>query len=43
MSDVTEKYGIPRANIGKCIKGERRSAGKHPVTGEKLTWVDMKK
>lgn len=43
MSDVTEKYGIPGANIDKCIKGERKSAGKHPVTGEKLTWVDMKK
>ena len=43
MSDVTKKYGIPRANIDKCIKGERKSAGKHPVTGEKLTWIDMKK
>ena len=43
MSDVTRKYGIPRANIDKCIKGERKSAGKHPVTGEKLTWIDMKK
>lgn len=43
MSEVTKKYGIPRANIDKCIKGERKSAGKHPVTGEKLTWVDMKK
>lgn len=43
MSDVTKKYGISRANIDKCIKGERKSAGKHPVTREKLTWVDMKK
>ena len=43
MSDVTKKYGIPRANIDKCLKGDRKSAGKHPVTGEKLTWVDMKK
>lgn len=43
MTDVYEKYGIPRSNIDKCIKGERKSAGKHPVTGEKLTWVDMKK
>lgn len=43
MSDVTKKYGISRANIDKCLKGERRSAGKHPITGEKLTWVDMKK
>jgi hypothetical protein len=43
MSDVTKKYGIPRANIDKCIKGDRKSAGKHPVTGKKLTWIDMKK
>lgn len=43
MSDVTKKYGISRANIDKCIKGERKSAGKHPITGEKLTWIDMKK
>lgn len=43
MSDVTKKYGIPRSNIDKCIKGERKSAGKHPITGEKLTWIDMKK
>ena len=43
MLDATKKYGIPRANIDKCIKGERKSAGKHPVTGEKLTWIDMKK
>lgn len=43
MTDVTNKYGIPRSNIDKCIKGERKSAGKHPITGEKLTWVDMKK
>lgn len=42
MTDVYEKYGIPHANIEQCLKGERKSAGKHPVTGEKLTWVDMK-
>jgi len=43
MSDVTKKYGIARANIDKCIKGERKSAGKQPITGEKLTWINMKK
>lgn len=26
------------SGIGKVCKGERKSAGKHPVTGEKLTW-----
>lgn len=43
LLEVTNKYGIHRANIEKCINGERKSAGKHPITGEKLTWVDLKK
>lgn len=43
ISDVTEKYGVATANIGKCLKGIRKSAGKHPITGEKLTWESMKK
>lgn len=42
-TDASNKYGVPRSNIDKCIKGERKSAGKHPITGEKLTWVDLKK
>lgn len=25
--------------ISDCIYGRRKSAGKHPITGEKLTWV----
>lgn len=25
-------------NINRCLKGLRKSAGKHPITGEKLTW-----
>lgn len=43
IADATNKYGVPRSNIDKCIKGKRKSAGKHPITSEKLTWVDMKK
>lgn len=43
LENVHLKYGILPANIGKCLRGERKSAGKHPSTGEKLTWVDMKK
>ena len=43
MSDASIKYNIPRSNIDQCIKGKRKSAGKHPITGEKLTWIDMKK
>lgn len=43
ISDVSEKYCIPVGNIIKCLTGERKSAGKHPVTGEKLIWIDIKK
>jgi hypothetical protein len=34
-----DKYGIYKADIAKCCKGKLKSAGKHPVTGEKLHWV----
>jgi hypothetical protein len=29
---------IPRQNINRCCRGGRPTAGKHPVTGEKLKW-----
>lgn len=34
-----DKYGIYKADIAKCCKGKLKSAGKHPVTGEKLHWI----
>ena len=36
--EVEIKYGIHHQHIAKCCRGTRKSAGKHPVTGEKLTW-----
>ena len=33
-----DKYGFYKADIAKCCKGKCKYAGKHPVTGEKLTW-----
>ena len=30
------------ANIIRCTKGERQTAGKHPVTGERLKWKKIK-
>ena len=38
MKCATDKYGINLGSISSCIKGKLKSAGKHPVTGEKLTW-----
>lgn len=43
MLDIYIKYGISCSNVAQCINGKRKSAGKHPITGEKLTWVDLKK
>ena len=33
------KYGFSRTNITECCKGNRKSCGRHPITGEKLHWV----
>ena len=36
--EAARHYNIIQANISKVLKGERKSAGKHPVTGAKLYW-----
>ena len=36
--EVQRKLGIPHSNISDCCNGKYKSAGKHPVTGEKLHW-----
>lgn len=38
IKDAGDKYNINRSSISQCIKGKLQSAGRHPVTGEKLTW-----
>ena len=38
--EVEELYGIDGAYISACLNGKQKSAGKHPITGEKLHWVD---
>ena len=39
ITEAGEYYYIDSyLNIIRCCKGERKSAGKHPVTGEKLKW-----
>lgn len=37
--EAEQKYGINHAHIAQCCKGNRKSIGKHPETGEKLHWV----
>ena len=43
MKYATDKYGVNRGSISQCIKGKLKSAGKHPITGEKLTWEIIEK
>lgn len=40
---ASDKYKVNRGSISSCIKGKLKSAGKHPVTGEKLTWELIEK
>jgi len=43
ISEAGRYYNVPQPNISKVLKGERKSAGKHPETGEKLRWTLVKK
>ena len=36
--EAGRETGIKQQNISKCCNGKLQSAGKHPVTGEKLHW-----
>lgn len=37
-SQVEREHVASRTCVARCLKGERKSAGKHPITGEKLHW-----
>lgn len=36
--EAENKYGIKACYITACLSGAQKSAGKHHITGEKLTW-----
>lgn len=36
---ASEKYNIASTHISAVCRGKRKSAGKHPETGEKLVWM----
>lgn len=38
--EVEIKYNIPASYIAAVLRGAQKSAGKHPITGEKLHWQD---
>lgn len=39
MTEASLKTGIDQGTISKACSGKRASAGRHPVTGEKLHWT----
>ena len=39
IQDASDKYGVSRDGISKCIMGNQQSAGRHPSTREKLHWI----
>lgn len=41
--EAHDKYGICISSISQCVSGKIRHAGKHPITGEPLTWVKILK
>ena len=38
LHEASKHYNISRANIKRSLKNKNQSAGKHPITGEKLIW-----
>lgn len=38
IRSAENKYKICRSDISKCCKGKLKSAGKHPITNEKMVW-----
>ena len=41
--EAENKYGVNHTSISSCINGKLKHAGKHPVTGEPLTWQKIEK
>ena len=39
---ASKKTGVNKRSISYCLDGTQKHAGKHPVTGELLTWVEWK-
>ena len=38
--EAERKTGVPHGNISRCISGELKHAGRHPITGQRLTWEE---
>ena len=42
IKEGAEKYNCNKGCVSQCCIGNRKSAGKHPITGEKLVWMYYK-
>lgn len=38
IREAEQAYGIYKDGVGRCLRGQMKSAGKHPQTKEKLYW-----
>lgn len=38
-AEASREIGVSQHGILKCVAGKQESAGKHPITGEKLHWI----
>lgn len=38
IADAERAYNLYKDAIGRCLRGQTKTAGKHPLTGERLKW-----
>lgn len=41
IKEAAKKYNVNKVSIGYCLCGKQKHAGKHPVTGELLSWIKL--
>ena len=39
--DIENKYGISKSHVTSCANWHLKPAGKHPITGEPLSWIKV--
>ena len=41
QAEASRQTGVGQQDISRCCNGKSQSAGKHPITGEKLHWIKI--
>lgn len=39
--EAADKYGFSKCHISSCANGKLKHTGKHPITGEPLSWIKV--